>query len=87
MIVCRRGTWKLLIARSPESRSIDALYNLQDDPYEMDNLLFEGWPAAHAEVAAQLKAKLVAWLQEIGSPSVQGVKNRKLPPWAASAGL
>ena len=66
---------------------IDALYNLQDDPYEMDNLLFEGWPAAHAKVAAKLKAKLVAWLQEIGSPSVQGVNNRKLPEQATSAGL
>jgi len=75
----RSGDWKLLISKLPDADSIDALYNLKDDPGEMKNLLFEGMPESHVRVAADLKSKLISWLEETGSPSVQGVKDRKLP--------
>jgi arylsulfatase A-like enzyme len=75
----RSGDWKLLISKLPDARSVDALYNLKDDPGEMNNLLFEGMAEAHALVATDLKNKLLSWLEEVGSPSVQGVRGRKLP--------
>jgi arylsulfatase A-like enzyme len=75
----RSGDWKLLISKIPDADSVDALYNLADDPYEMTNLLFEGMPEAHARVAAELKDQLVGWLEEAGSPAAQGVRDRKLP--------
>ncbi len=79
----RSGDWKLLISKLPDAPSIDALYNLADDPYEMHNLLFEGMPENHAMIAAGLKEKLISWLEEAGSPSVQGVRNRQLPTFAS----
>jgi arylsulfatase A-like enzyme len=75
----RSGDWKLLISKIPDASSVDALYNLKDDPYEMNNLLFEGMPESQALVAAELKNKLISWLEEVGSPSVQGVRDRALP--------
>jgi len=75
----RSGDWKLLISRIPDADSIDALYNLLDDPYELNNLLLEGMPESHALVATDLKKKLLTWLEEVNSPSVQGVRDRQLP--------
>jgi arylsulfatase A-like enzyme len=75
----RSGDWKLLISKLPDAKSIDALYNLKDDPQEMENLLYEGMPESHALVAAELKNKLLSWLEAAESPSVQGVKDRQLP--------
>jgi len=75
----RSGDWKLLISKIPDAKSIDALYNLGDDPGEMNNLLFEGMSQADALIAAELKGKLIGWLEEVGSPSIQGVSDRRLP--------
>jgi len=79
----RSGNWKLLISKIPDASSIDALYNLQDDPHEMNNLLFDGMPESHARVALDLKNKLLSWLEEVGSASVQGVKDRELPDFSS----
>jgi arylsulfatase A-like enzyme len=75
----RSGEWKLLVSRLPDAGSIDALYNLTDDPGEMKNLLFAGMSQAHVRVAAELREKLISWLEETGSASVQGVRDRNLP--------
>jgi len=75
----RSGDWKLLISKLPDAKSVDALYNLKDDPAEMNNLLFEGMPESHVQVASDLKNKLISWLADAGSPAAAGVKARKLP--------
>jgi arylsulfatase A-like enzyme len=79
----RSGDWKLLISKIPDADSIDAMYNLKDDPHEMDNLLFEGMPESNAQVAAELKEKLISWLEDTNSPAVQGVRDRQLPAFAS----
>ena len=79
----RSGDWKLLISKIPDAASIDALYNLQDDPHELNNLLFDGMPESQARVAADLKLKLISWLEDVNSPSVQGVKDRELPEFSS----
>ena len=45
----------------------------------MDNLLYEGMPAEHARIAAELKTKHLQWMQDVNSPAVQGVRDRQLP--------
>lgn len=75
----RKDDWKLLISNIPDAKSIDALYNLKTDPHEMNNLLHKGMEKSDALVAAELKSKLISWLEEAGSPAASGVKNRKLP--------
>jgi hypothetical protein len=80
----RSGDWKLLISKLPDAPSIDALYNLQDDPHEIRNLLYDGMSETHAMIAAGLKDKLISWLEEAGSPSVLGVRSRQLPKFATA---
>jgi arylsulfatase A-like enzyme len=79
----RSGDWKLLISKIPDADSIDAMNNQKDDPHEMDNLLFEGMPESNAQVAAELKEKLISWLEDTNSPAVQGVRDRQLPAFAS----
>jgi arylsulfatase A-like enzyme len=71
--------WKLMMADTPDSRGVDALYDLRNDPYEMRNLL--GDPAdrsRYAVRAREMKDRLVSWLDRVHSPAIEGVKARKL---------
>ncbi len=75
----RTVDWKLMMPDSPQSKGIDALYDLRNDPYEMRNLL--GDPADRPRYAAQareMKDRLVEWLARVHSPALEGVKSRKL---------
>jgi arylsulfatase A-like enzyme len=75
----RTAEWKLMIADSPESKAVDALFDLRNDPYETRNLL--GDPADRSKYksrANEMKDRLIAWLQRVHSPAVDGVKARKL---------
>jgi arylsulfatase A-like enzyme len=75
----RTVDWKLMIADSPRSAAVDALFDLRNDPYEMRNLL--GLPEDRAKYrgrAEEMKERLIGWLQRVHSPSIEGVKARKL---------
>jgi arylsulfatase A-like enzyme len=75
----RTGEWKLIMANRPEAKSIDALFNLKDDPYETRNVM--GAPADRAQYrkqAGQMKERLVSWLESVHSPHLNGVKQRSL---------
>jgi arylsulfatase A-like enzyme len=71
--------WKLIIPYSKESRVVNAMYDLQKDPYEMNNLLGRN-PDRHryAEQAEALRACLLEWLEQRNSKHIQGVKERDL---------
>ncbi len=77
--MARTRDWKLIMAKNPASKAVDALYNLKEDPYEMKNLL--GEPADRARYrkqADELKDRLLAWLALANSPLANEVKERKL---------
>ena len=71
------GRWKLMFGRTAASRSLDALYDLETDPQELNNLLganpkrekFRG-------EAERMKKLLVGWLERIKSPCLADVKAR-----------
>jgi hypothetical protein len=68
-----------MVADSPESKAVDALFDLRNDPYETRNLL--GDPAdrsRYAGRAKEMKDRLVSWLERVHSPALDGVKARKL---------
>jgi arylsulfatase A-like enzyme len=74
----RTADWKLMIADSAESRAVDALYDMKNDPLEMRNLL--GDPvdrAKYAGRAEEMKQRLIAWLERVHSPAIGKVKARK----------
>lgn len=74
-----KGDWKLLIPYTPDSQVIDALYNLKDDPWEMNNLLGNNpGKAKYQDQANELKNDLLRWLEAHHSTHYDGVKERIL---------
>jgi arylsulfatase A-like enzyme len=71
--------WKLIIPYSEKSTVINAMYDLNSDPYEMNNLIGKN-PNRHryAERTEELRACLLEWLKKNGSSHYEGVRKRKL---------
>jgi arylsulfatase A-like enzyme len=74
-----KDNWKLFIPYSAESKVINALYNLKDDPCEMNNLLGSNPERKkYEEKANELRDDILTWLKEHHSIHYDGVKARKL---------
>lgn len=71
--------WKLMIPYSEGSKVINAMYDLNTDPHEMNNLLGSN-PEKEKYIgkATELRGYLLEWLMKKGSKHYEGVKNRKL---------
>jgi arylsulfatase A-like enzyme len=61
-IVSFDGEWKFGLHANAE---VDELYNLQQDPGEMENLAMEN---KYTNVVSQKKKETIAWLNETGHP-------------------
>lgn len=74
-----KDNWKLFVPYSPESNVINALYNLKDDPHEMNNLIGNNPERNKYEAKAnELRDDLLNWLKEHKSSHYEGVKSRDL---------
>jgi len=71
--------WKLMVPFSKTSTVINAMYNLNKDPYEMKNLLGKNPDRSdYTEKAEELKEYLLEWLEKNNSIHYDGVKEREL---------
>lgn len=71
--------WKLIIPYSENSKVLNAMYNLNNDPYEMNNLIGKNPESEKfAGKAEELRKYLLEWLQAKKSKHVEGVAKRKL---------
>ena len=75
------GRWKLLCGRAANAPSLDALYDLQTDPRELNNLI-GGNPdrEKHRAETARMKGLLVEWLTRVKSPHLDSVRARPFLP-------
>lgn len=74
-----KDNWKMFIPYSAESTVVNVLYNLKDDPYEMNNLLGRNPDKKkYAAKANELRDDLLAWLKLHQSIHYDGVKNRDM---------
>ena len=75
----RAGDHKLMIGGRRRVPSVDALYNLRDDPDELTNRLAGGTvAAADRQVARELRDQLVAWLRRTAPAAVASVVEHEL---------
>ncbi len=75
-MVCA-GRWKLLYGRAVGASSLDALYDLQADPDEMNNLIGRNPDREkYRTEVGRLKGLLVDWLTRTKSPHLAGVMAR-----------
>jgi arylsulfatase A-like enzyme len=71
--------WKLMIPFTKTSTVLNAMYNLNEDPNEMNNLIGNNPKKDdYAEKAEELRAILLEWLKKNNSKHYQGVKEREL---------
>jgi len=71
--------WKLIIPYSETSKVINAMYNLNDDPYEMNNLIGNNPEKLnYAAKTEELRKCLLEWLKKNKSSHFEGVKKRPL---------
>ena len=71
--------WKMMIPYSKKSNVINALYDLNSDPHETNNLIGKNpHRDRYAGKAEELRACLLKWLNKNGSSHYEGVKERKL---------
>jgi arylsulfatase A-like enzyme len=71
--------WKLMIPYSESSPVLNALYDLNTDPYEMNNLLGNNPDSEkYSAKAEELRACLLEWLAKNNSNHVSGVQQRVL---------
>lgn len=72
--------WKLMMPYSKSSGVMNALYNLNEDPHEMDNLLGDHPNREqYRERAEALRGRLLEWLDKNNSEHYEGVRERALP--------
>ena len=71
--------WKLIIPYTKESTVINAMYDLNTDPHEMNNLIGNNPNRAdYEEKAEELRSCLLEWLKKNKSTKYDGIKSRKL---------
>jgi arylsulfatase A-like enzyme len=74
-LMIRTKEWKLLISRYNNKKNLDALFDLKNDPYELNNLLYIN-KQENIKTAEMLKAKLVNYLESVKYPYLEEVKKR-----------
>ena len=71
--------WKLMIPYSVSSNVINAMYDLNKDPYEINNLIGKNPDKAeYADKAEELRMCLLEWLKKNNSKHYNGVRGRDL---------
>ncbi len=73
----RTKRWKLLYPSQLSSGARPALYDLENDPHELTNLLgYNPDRDQHRAVAEEMKGRLVQWLKKVKSPYLEQVEQR-----------
>lgn len=78
-IMIRTENWKLMTTHRENSKSVEALFDLKNDPYEMTNLLGSNPNRfKYKETTEELRTKLLGYLKDVNSPLVSGIEKRIL---------
>ena len=78
-IMIRTEDWKLMTTHRPGGKDVEVLIDLRNDPYEMNNLLGSNSDRfQYKEIVEDLKSKLYGYLQDVGSPLAEGIKDREM---------
>lgn len=66
--MCKKGPWKLILTKKASSTRRDMMYNLETDPFEVNNYVGDnGMTASDAAIgkAEHLKCLLIEWMQRM----------------------
>jgi hypothetical protein len=75
----RTSDWKLMTTHRSGGKDVEALFDLKNDPFEMNNLLGTNPERfKYKEITESLRSKLAGYLKDVNSPLVKGVEQRIL---------
>ncbi len=78
-LMIRTEHWKLMTTHRSGGHNVEALYDLKNDPSELNNLLGTNPERfRYRAIAEELRSKLVRYLRDVNSPLVKGVEQRAL---------
>jgi arylsulfatase A-like enzyme len=78
-IMIRTEHWKLMTTHRKGGADVEALYDLKNDPFELNNLLGSNPDRfQYRDTSEKLRLKLVGYLKDVNSPLVEGIENRIL---------
>jgi hypothetical protein len=75
----RTNDWKLMTTHRKGGKDVEALFDLKNDPFEMNNLLGTNLGRfKYKEITENLRYMLVGYLKDVNSPLAEGVEVRTL---------
>jgi len=75
----RTEQWKLMTTHRTGGKNVEALFDLKNDPFEINNLLGNNPERfKYKETTEELRSKLVGYLKEVNYPLVKGIEAREL---------
>ena len=78
-IMIRTERWKLMTTHRNGGNNIEALFDLKNDPFELNNLLGTNPERfKYKEIAGELRLQLVGYLHDVQYPLAKGVEERVL---------
>lgn len=78
-IMIRTEEWKLMTTHRTGGTNVEVLYDLKNDPSEMNNLLGSNPERfKYKKVSEEMRSKLVGYLKDVNYPFVEGIENREL---------
>lgn len=75
-LMIRTKDWKLMVSKTNQQSNLDALYDLKNDPFELNNLLFSN-RKKYKSTAESLKIKLIDYLVKQNYSYVEEIKRRE----------
>jgi len=78
-IMIRTDDWKLMTTHREGGKNVEVLFDLKNDPYEMNNLLGTNPERfKYKDKAEELRSKLVGYLKDVNSSLAEGIESRVL---------
>jgi len=76
-IMIRTDRWKLMTTHRKGGKNVEALYDLKNDPQELNNLLGTNPERFKQEIIVEeLRTKLTDYLKDVNSPMTEGISQR-----------
>ncbi|MCK5279571.1 MAG: sulfatase-like hydrolase/transferase [Cyclobacteriaceae bacterium] len=78
-IMIKTKAWKLMTTHRSGGADVDVLFDLEKDPYEMNNLLgINPERQKHSKTVEKLRGKLLGYLEDVDSPIIEGIAAREI---------
>ena len=76
-LMIRTNDWKLMTTHRSGGKDVEALFDLRNDPHELNNLLGSNPERFNYQnIVEELRLKLTSYLQEVRSPIAEGISKR-----------